>query len=49
MASKNKIKKFKNSYCEDAIKNSMNKMKLKRILFYTNLDRRNNKKINLED
>jgi hypothetical protein len=49
MASKNKRKKYINSYCEDSIKNSYLKMKLKRILFYTGIDRRNNKKINIED
>ena len=48
MASENKKKKAQNSYTSrnNALKNSVQKMKLKRILFYTNIDRRINKQCN---
>ncbi len=45
MASLNKKNKAKNSFLYNlgALKNSLKDIKLKRILFYTNRDRKNNK------
>ena len=50
MASKNKHKKAINSYWNNlgTLKNSLLKMKLKRVAFYTSKDRKEIKKINIE-
>ena len=40
MASKNKVAKLKNSYCEPGmLKNKSSELKLKRTAFYTSADR----------
>lgn len=44
MASKNKMKKARNSYCVNALK--FGKSKLKHIYFYDASQRKRNKKIN---
>jgi hypothetical protein len=45
MASQNKLKKMINSYCWSSLKNTVQEMKLKRVLFYTANDRKMNKKV----
>ena len=50
MASENKKKKLKNSYCvKGALKNKGVKSRLKRVLFYTSSQRKMEKDIKLED
>ena len=51
MASKNKRKKAKNSFIYNlgSLKNSIKRMKMKHVLFYTSKDRKENKQIKIEE
>lgn len=51
MASVNKRNKAKNSFCYNlfSLKNSISKMKRKRLLFFTSTDRKNNKQVDYEE
>ena len=44
MASKNKFRKVRNSYCANALK--FGKGKLKQVFFYDTIQRKRNKKVN---